>query len=88
MRGYSNLPPGCSVTDIPGNRPEDEAFERWAERVYESLGEDITEAIDSDMPLSRAVEEEFFTDVDFVNVLPETQAEKIEEYVDEWREEE
>lgn len=29
----SNLPPGCSVSDIPGNRPMDlkwEGFEEWA----------------------------------------------------------
>ena len=31
----SNLPPGCSVSDIPGNRPEDA---RW-DRIMEALGE-------------------------------------------------
>ena len=24
-----DLPPGCRVTDIPGNRPEDEAWEHY-----------------------------------------------------------
>ena len=28
MTGF-NLPPGCSVSDIPGNRPEDEAYEHF-----------------------------------------------------------
>jgi len=33
MSGY-NLPPGCSESDIPGNRPEDmewDGFWEWAE---------------------------------------------------------
>jgi len=34
-----NLPPGCSESDIPGNRPEDMAFEEFWEkridRIYE-----------------------------------------------------
>ena len=36
----SNLPPGVSVSDIPGNRPEDDA---WDELV-ESIGTDAAEA--------------------------------------------
>jgi len=31
--GNSNLPPGCSVSDIPGNTPEDER----AEAIYENF---------------------------------------------------
>ena len=27
----SNLPPGVRESDIPGNRPQDLAYERWAE---------------------------------------------------------
>jgi len=30
MTGY-NLPPGCNVSDLPGNRPEDVAWERFWE---------------------------------------------------------
>jgi len=29
----SDLPPGCNVSDIPGNRPEDEAWDRFFETV-------------------------------------------------------
>jgi hypothetical protein len=29
-----NLPPGCSVNDLPGNRPEDVAWERFEEQVF------------------------------------------------------
>ena len=29
----SNLPPGCSDRDIPGNRPEDVAFEEFADKM-------------------------------------------------------
>ena len=31
----SNLPPGCSVNDIPGNRPEDEAWEKITTDFWE-----------------------------------------------------
>lgn len=33
----SNLPPGCSVSDIPGNGPEDMAAEAQAEAVWDVL---------------------------------------------------
>lgn len=36
MTGF-NLPPGCNVSDIPGNRPEDLA----AEAAYEALCEEL-----------------------------------------------
>ena len=32
-----DLPPGVSVRDIPGNRPEDEAAETLAEKVFDVL---------------------------------------------------
>lgn len=32
----SNLPPGCSVSDIPGNRPEDEAWELLFDDILNS----------------------------------------------------
>jgi hypothetical protein len=38
MTGY-NLPPGVSEWMIPGNRPEDAAYEAWAESVLEKAEE-------------------------------------------------
>jgi hypothetical protein len=37
MAGW-NLPPGCSISDIPGNRPEDEAEEALYDAIYEAYG--------------------------------------------------
>jgi len=43
MTGW-NLPPGCNVSDIPGNRPEDLAFEifweNYIDKVYEEWKEE------------------------------------------------
>jgi hypothetical protein len=36
MSGW-NLPPGCNDYDLPGNRPEDEAWEYWLETYGEDL---------------------------------------------------
>lgn len=36
MTGF-NLPPGCKVSDLPGNRPEDEAFEKALQEAEEEL---------------------------------------------------
>lgn len=33
--GGSNLPPGCRVSDIPGNRPEDEMWESIIENFWD-----------------------------------------------------
>jgi len=33
----SNLPPGCSEWHIPGNRPEDVAWERMFEKISDAL---------------------------------------------------
>ena len=35
----SNLPPGVSEGMIPGNRPEDAAYEEWWEKFDEKCGE-------------------------------------------------
>lgn len=35
--GNSNLPPGCSINDIPGNRPEDIAQENAENRLLDRL---------------------------------------------------
>lgn len=42
----SNLPPGCSVNDIPGNRPEDMAWEEidvWATERFAEAGLSLEE---------------------------------------------
>ncbi len=36
MAGLSNLPPGVSASDIPGNRPEDEAYDRAFELLSDA----------------------------------------------------
>lgn len=48
--GNSNLPPGVRVSDIPGNRPEDEAWERIYDKFWDKerlttthIGTQITE---------------------------------------------
>ena len=44
----SNLPPGCRVSDIPGNRSEDQKHEaEWEEfydKVYEESYQNVTDA--------------------------------------------
>lgn len=42
MTGF-NLPPGCEVHHIPGNRPEDQAYEKFHETIDKMLGESIGE---------------------------------------------
>jgi len=42
MSGF-NLPPGCSVNDIPGNRPEDGVAERLEELFAEAWSYAFTE---------------------------------------------
>lgn len=46
-----DLPPGCSVSDIPGNRPEDEAWEKvindfWDEKRFTKEEWAISENLD------------------------------------------
>jgi hypothetical protein len=33
----SNLPPGCRESDIPGNRPEDIAYEKLVDEIESAL---------------------------------------------------
>jgi hypothetical protein len=42
MTGW-NLPPGCNESDIPGNRPEDIALDRFYENDCLSEAEDTVE---------------------------------------------
>lgn len=32
----SNLPPGCRVSDLPGNRPDDAAYDQFIEELEDS----------------------------------------------------
>ena len=36
MTGW-NMPPGCNVSDIPGNRPEDLRSEALYDKIYDCL---------------------------------------------------
>lgn len=40
----SNLPPGVTESMIPGNRPEDEAWEKFLDDLNEKLGDTEPEA--------------------------------------------
>jgi hypothetical protein len=50
-----NMPPGVSVNDIPGNRPEDLAEEAWWEKLGE-LCPDVPEEIWDDERVQKLVE--------------------------------
>ena len=54
MTGF-NLPPGCEVHHIPGNRPEDLAEEAWWEKLGE-LCPDVPEEIWDDERVQKLVE--------------------------------
>lgn len=44
----SNLPPGCRDSDIPGNRPEDEAFDRFLETdEYNAVADKSEEIVEA-----------------------------------------
>ncbi len=44
-----DLPPGCRISDIPGNRPEDQAVEAFYDAFYNQLPEgfltEVTEPV-------------------------------------------
>lgn len=50
-----NMPPGVSVNDIPGNRPEDLAEEAWWEKLGE-LCPDVPQSIWDDEVVQKLVE--------------------------------
>lgn len=43
-----NLPPGVTVGMIPGNRPEDEAWERYTDEVYQRIRDAGVSQADAD----------------------------------------
>ena len=45
-----NLPPGCNVSDIPGNRPEDEKAEAIFNTFYSGLNDEQRKACDDADP--------------------------------------
>lgn len=53
----SNLPPGVSINDIPGNRPEDIEYERKWDRLYELWQKNKVAA-----PLDGIIDEDWFID--------------------------
>jgi len=56
MTGF-NLPPGCNVSDIPGNRPEDVEFEAIMQEFYATLTEDEWNKIEPhDNIIGKAIE--------------------------------
>lgn len=45
MNSNGNLPPGCKVTDIPGNRPEDVAFDKFLDNELEICYEEYYDEV-------------------------------------------
>jgi hypothetical protein len=41
MTGF-NLPPGCNVSDIPGNRPEDDEIESIMDIIYDQFPDSLS----------------------------------------------
>ena len=44
MNGSGNLPSGCKDSDIPGNSPEDEAYEKFVENNEDEIIDNFIEA--------------------------------------------
>jgi len=40
-----NLPPGVTEGMIPGNRPEDAEYEKWAEKAYDDLSKILPQSV-------------------------------------------
>ena len=55
MTGF-NLPPGCNVSDIPGNRPEDLADEAWWDALGKRIDPALMQMIDENEDLQRLIE--------------------------------
>jgi hypothetical protein len=51
----SNLPPGVTESMIPGNRPEDEAEEKFWELLYADLTIERLDAIEADEFFQRII---------------------------------
>jgi len=52
-----DLPPGCSISDIPGNRPEDEKWEAMIEGFYNGLSKEELEIAETcDELITKAIE--------------------------------
>jgi hypothetical protein len=66
-----NLPPGCNVSDLPGNTREDEAWAHYWEEterpelvwlgvnLNEPMPDDLFDAYDSDKDYARAIDKDF-----------------------------
>jgi len=40
-----NLPPGCTVSDIPGNRPIDEGWDKWFASEIDGVWEEFLDGM-------------------------------------------
>jgi len=49
---YNNLPPGCSVNDLPGSCPGDD----WDELVWDQVDEEIYQACQKDKSFQAKIE--------------------------------
>lgn len=61
MAGF-NLPPGVSVSDIPGNRPEDEAYDRLVQKLDEAVSSGGGYAHNRVSAILRMIDKEFGAD--------------------------
>jgi len=66
-----DLPPGVSINDIPGNRPEDEAEELFWEEFAKKLDEEKLEHIELNFPSAGETIplEELWDNPDFVKLV-------------------
>ena len=80
----SNLPPGVRLSDIPGNRPEDERWDNIHDAVMNALPEgteEVREALNKILT-SNDLDEIEGACLTIVNTLqPEPNTEKMEEFV-------
>lgn len=62
MNMLSNLPPGVSESDIPGNRPEDELYEK----LFEQLPNSIQNEIEKESEIGKRLNENFMAFIDMI----------------------
>lgn len=81
----SNLPPGVTENMIPGNRPEDEAFENWANEVTGLIDPNTMNSINACWRLSDIIDEVLEDEWDYEDPPnPAVIAERIDEFVEGW----
>lgn len=78
----SNLPPGCSDSDIPGNRPQD----IYSDNVWGQVDDEIYEFIETNNKEMEAEELIYEAYLDEDSITHATS--KVESAVEKWRKEE